>query len=273
MLLKSILFPISSAERAQNALPGVARMAHTLRADLTLMRVIDPFREGGPKPASQERKLIKPEEHGLGRCRIHIHAHSDAAASIAHYAREQGINAIILPSQHTGLRAVFSRTWSLTRKLLAQSPCPVWLINGSRNSDSSQTEIRRVLCAVSGRDLSVLKAAAEVSKALNARLFVLHVIPELHEGTLARGFDDHVALSVENGLELLARMQEEAGTEVASVVQIGSLRETIGRVAQSLSVDLIVTGRQQPKTSPSWAPWHGGLAPALLRASSQMLIV
>jgi nucleotide-binding universal stress UspA family protein len=273
MSLKSILFPISSPERIRSVLPGLAHMTNTLRAELTLMRVIDPFREGGPKPALHELKLMRPEEHGLERCRIHIHAHSDAAASISQYAREQGIDVIALPSQSTGLRATFSRPWSLTKKLLAQSPCPVWLMNGSQNSDSPQAEIRRVLCSVSGRDLPVLKAAAEVSKALDARLFLLHVVPEIHEGTLAFGFDDHVALSVENGLELLARMQGDVGTEAASIVQIGSFKETIDRVAQSLNIDLLVTGRQQTKIRPLWAPWQAGFASALPRAASQMLIV
>ena len=221
MSLKNILFPIASPERVKTTLPGVAHMINTLRADLTLMRVVDPFREGGPKPALHELKLLKPEEHGLDRCRIHIHAHSDEAASIAQYAREQEMDAIFLPFQRAVLRAAFSRTWSLAKKLLVQSPCPVWLMNGSQNSDSPQAEIRRVLCSVSGRDLPVLKAAAEVSKALDARLFLLHVVPEIHEGALAFGFDDHVALSVENGLQLLARMQSDAGTEALPIVQVG----------------------------------------------------
>src|SRR3954467_2333014 len=65
MSLKNILFPIASPERVKTTLPGVAHMINTLRADLTLMRVVDPFREGGPKPALHELKLLKPEEHGL----------------------------------------------------------------------------------------------------------------------------------------------------------------------------------------------------------------
>lgn len=273
MSLKNILFPIASQERVKVMLSGAGHIASMLRADVTLMRVIDPIREGGPKPASHEWNLLKPEEHGLSSCRIHIGAHSDAATSIAQYAREQGVDAIFLPSQRMGLRAAFSHSWSLTKRLLVQSPCPVWLMDDSRFNSSSQTEIRRVLCAVSGNDLNVLKTAAEVSRTLNARLFLLHVVPEVHEGTLACGFDNHIALSVENGCELLARMQEDAGTEATSIVHIGSLRETIGRVAQSLNIDLIVTGRRRPKINSFWAAWPGGLAPALPRAASQMLII
>lgn len=273
MSLKSILFPIASPERVKAMLSGAAHIASMLRADVTLMRVIDPIREGGPKPASHEWNLLKPEEHGLGSCRIHIDACSDAAASIAQYAREQGVDAIFLPSQRVGLDTAFSRTWSLTKRLLVQSPCPVWLMDGSRCNNSSHTEIRRVLCAVSGRDSRVLKTAAEVSRTLNARLFLLHVVPEVHEGTLAFGFDDHVALSIENGCELLAQMQENAGTDATPIVHIGTLKETIERVAQSLNIDLIVTGRRQPKINFLGAAWPGGLAPALPRAASQMLIV
>ena len=188
MSLKNILFPIASPERVKSALPGVVHMANTLRADLTLMRVFDPFCEGGPKPALHELKLMKPEEHGLERVRMHVDAHSDAAASVVQYAREQGIDAIFLPYQRADLRAAFCRTWSLTKKLLARSPCPVWLMGGSQGSHSSPADIRRVLCAISGRDLHVLKAAAEVSRTLNAKLFLLHVVPEIHEGTLAFKF-------------------------------------------------------------------------------------
>ncbi|MFL6465890.1 MAG: universal stress protein [Bryobacteraceae bacterium] len=274
MSLKNILFPIASPERVKTTLPGVAHMINTLRADLTLMRVVDPFREGGPKPALHELKLLKPEEHGLDRCRIHIHAHSDEAASIAQYAREQEMDAIFLPFQRAGLRAAFSRTWSLAKKLLVQSPCPVWLMGPSPSGDSSRQDIRRILCAVSGRDLHVLKAAAEVSRTLNARLFLLHVVPEVQEGTLAFGFDDHVALSVENGLELLARMQGDAGTEALPIVHAGSLWDSIHQMAQSLNVDLVVTGRKRSKVGPFGAAgWQGGFAPLLPLTASQMLMV
>jgi hypothetical protein len=71
-------------------------------------------------------------------------------------------------------------------------------MGGSPDRSSWRRDIRRVLCAVSGRDLHVLKTAAEVSRDLNAKLFLLRVVPEIHEGTLAFGFDDHVALSVES---------------------------------------------------------------------------
>lgn len=113
----------------------------------------------------------------------------------------------------------------------------------------------------------------EVSRALHARLFLLHVVPEVQEGTLAFGFDDHVALSVENGLELLARMQGDAGTEALPVVHVGSLRDSIHQMTRSLNIDLVVTGREQSKVSPFGAGWPAGFAPVLPLTASQMLIV
>jgi nucleotide-binding universal stress UspA family protein len=273
MSLKNVLLPIASPERINSLLPGVARLAKTLHADLTLMRVVDPFREGGPKPVLQEMGLLKAQQFGIERCHIHIRTHSDLVASVADYAREQGIDAIVLPSQSSGVRSLFSRTWSLTKKLLDQSPCPVWLMNGSRDGDTPACDVSRILCAVSGRDLHVLKTAAEVSREMNAKLFVLHVIPEIHEGTLGYGFDDHVALSVENGLELLARLQADAGTDAQPIVHIGSVNSTVKSVAQALNIDLVVMGRQLSKGRSWKAGWQSRFASLPLPVNSQMLIV
>jgi nucleotide-binding universal stress UspA family protein len=146
-------------------------------------------------------------------------------------------------------------------------------MGGAQARNSWQKDIRRVLCAVSGRDLHVLKTAAEVSRTLNAKLFLLHVIPEIYEGTLAFGFDDHVSLSVENGLELLARMQSDAGTEALPVVQAGSLSDSIQLITQLLNIDLVVMGRRPSKASRFLTKWKSQFAPVLPLTAAQTLIV
>jgi len=170
---------------------------------------------------------------------LQVDSHSDPASSVASYARQGGTDAILLPPLQSVWQEFFSRTGSFLRRLIGQSPCPLWLMR-----ETPQTApVRSILCAVTGQDIAALKTAASLSEKLKARLFVLHVIPEIHEGVLARGFDDHLALSTDHAVQMLNRMQQQVGSNGQIIVQTGGVRRNIRLTAERLRADLVVTGR------------------------------
>lgn len=252
MSFSHLLFPVLSRAEGKDELKGVARLASSLAARLTLLRVVDPFREGGPRPAGEEAASMDTDAHGIDNNRFHIDSHSDPAASIVQFAAKQNIDGIVFPPQRYKWFPEVVRRKEMLRRLSGESKCPIWLMAGAE--EEPPKEIRRILCAVSGRDHKVLETAAALSERVGARLFVLHVVPEIHEGTLSYGFDQHVALSAENGLKLLAGMQRQCGTDGQPIVDIGDKNKCISKAARTLRAELVVTGRRHKlKAAPFWS--------------------
>ena len=98
---------------------------------------------------------------------------------------------------------------------------------------------------------------------------MLHVVPEIHEGLLAYGFDEHVALSVENGMELLAGMQRTCGTNGQPIVEIGNKTQSISKVSRTLGADLVITGRRQTPLMKFWED----IVPLKPRMAYQILMI
>ena len=241
MTLKHILAPVSSGLEARNSLRRISATINELRAELTLIRILDPFREGGPKPAAQEWEAIQPEQFGVERLHYHVQAHPDPVSGLASYAFETKMDAIMMPH---GPVTVFPKGPVFSKRLLLESPCPVWVLDGRGRPGHAEQRVQKVLCAVTGGDLEVVKFAAALCERLGARLFLLHVVPEVSEGLLAYGLDENVALTTAKGMELLADLQKRAGVNAQPIVEMGSTNAGIRRAAKTLNADLIVTARR-----------------------------
>ncbi len=270
MFMKNLLFPVASAAEGREGLHSVVQVAKALAGKLTLLRLVDPFREGGPKPVGEEAALIGIGEFGLIEQQIRIQGHSDMAGGIATFAASEGMDAIVLPGRRRSWIGTRSGNDDLVRRLASESPCPIWLTGVDRaESYQSTFGVRRILCAISGRDHAVLEKAAHLSEQLGAELFVLHVVPEVHEGLLAYGFDNHVALSAKTGMELIAAMQRQCGTNGQPIVEIGKKTKCIAKVSRTLGADLIVTGRRERPLLKQ----HAGIAVVRPAMSFQTLMI
>ena len=93
MSMKHLLFPAASAAEGRE---GLGRAA--LAAKLTLLRVVDPFRDGGgPKPVREEAASMGAGRFGLSEPQVRVEAHSDLAAGIMKFAATEAVDAIVLP--------------------------------------------------------------------------------------------------------------------------------------------------------------------------------
>lgn len=131
------------------------------------------------------------------------------------------------PTQRSGLLGSLNRWQSLASRLFTHSRCPVWSVGEHPDSVKPRGPIQRILCAVSGRDSQVLSTAAELSRSLNARLFLLNVVLEISESTLAYVSVDRLAPTTREGMRMLAGMQE--GTYAQPIVEVGTLNGAIRR--------------------------------------------
>lgn len=241
MKLKHILAPVYPSVEAGNSLRRISTIINELQAELTLVRLLDPFREGGPKPFAHNWNGIEPEQVGVERLQYQVHAHPDPIQGLASYALENKMDAIMMPHAPA---TVFPKGLTLSKRLLLESPCPVWVLDGRGRSANVGQRVRKILCAVAGDDLEVVKFAAMLCDKLGARLFLLHVVPEISEGLLAYGLDDNVALTTAKGMELLADLQTRAGVNAQPIVEIGKTSAGIRRAAKALNADLVITARR-----------------------------
>jgi nucleotide-binding universal stress UspA family protein len=238
------LFPVSRSERCQNALRHIAPTAAQLDAELILMHVLDPLVDGGPKPAAGELKSFKPENFGCSRYRRLVDSHSDTATTIANYAKREDVGMIMMPvPKPTLLQRIFS---NVGRRILDQSPCPVWMVNEAQAQRQTERPVQRILCAVSRYSPEVLAYAAQIGASLKAHLILMHIVPDVHEGTLASGFDDHLPLSPETAMVSLKRMQDYTNVDARTLVETGDFRKKLEFVARDRNVDLVVVDRPAP---------------------------
>ena len=253
MSMKHLLFPAASAAEGKEGLGRAAQVAKALAAKLTILRVVDPFRDGGPKPVREEAESMGAGRFGLSGLEVRVQANSDLAAGIMRFATTEAVDAIVLPPRKRSWIEGRSGNDDLVRRLAGEGPCPIWLTKPDQEgSTQDPLHVGRILCPVSGRDHKVLEIAALLSDRLGAELFVLHVVPEIQEDLLAYGFDEHVALSADNGMELLAGMQRTCGTNGQPIVEIGNKTKSISKVSRALGADLVVTGRRESPITRFW---------------------
>lgn len=108
--------------------------------------------------------------------------------------------------------------------------------------------VRRILCAVGPGDASVLRMAADLSKRWSAELYVLHVVPEIHEGQLNGGFE-MAPLSESTGRAFLETLTLEASDQASpvqakTIVRTGQVKQAIEQEAIAVKADLLITGRK-----------------------------
>lgn len=272
MSLTHLLFPVASAVEAQEGLHSVVRVAKALTAKLTLLRVVDPFRDGGPRPLREEATALGAMRFGLGEQQVRLEGNSDIAAGVLQFTKTEKVDAIVLPQRKRSWIEGHSGSAELVQRLSGESSCPIWLTSEDDESDSP-LRVRRILCAISGHDHKVLESASRLCDQFRAELFVMHVVPEIHEGLLAYGFDQHVALSAANGVELLANMQRTCGTNGQPIVEVGEKDRCISRAAKSLRVDVVVTGREIRTRKGAMARLMQAIAPRAPRVACQTLMI
>ncbi len=111
---------------------------------------------------------------------------------------------------------------------------------------------KRILVGIDGSKASykALDKAVELSKAFNAKLFLVHAVPPIQDyvGLMTPTIEGALKVMEENARETLekaARYASEKGAEVAdTVVEVGGAGYVIIEKAKELNADLIVVGRR-----------------------------
>jgi len=130
--------------------------------------------------------------------------------------------------------------------VLHDVPCPVLTIAHDRPYYSgSEPQFDHILCAVDlgPQSLPALEWASGFARGFEARLSLLHVIPELPPGVEDYYERDRDEPRVRAARDKVAELQEAAGTNALAIVVGGKMPEAVHQQVDELRTELLVIGR------------------------------
>jgi nucleotide-binding universal stress UspA family protein len=259
MHLSKILLPVDFSEQSLGAARYAGMLACRYQSELTMLHVVaknDYPLVGMEVPvdlcdwwkahaAAAQKKLdsfLTEEFHRMPVQRVLIEG--DPATQIVETAHSSGTGLIVMPTHGYGTFRRFI-IGSVTAKVLHDADCPVLTGVHMEKGPTQPTIFQTILCAVDlgPQTSTVLSWTAELAQQLDARLHLIHVLPQLETGQ-ARYFDQAWWLDLKRSArEQIESLQEKAGTHADVIIDNGEVAKVVRSYAESVQADLIVIGR------------------------------
>jgi nucleotide-binding universal stress UspA family protein len=251
---RHVLFPVDFSESSKAVCYYVKSFAGHFQAKITLLHVVQilPTVPSGidlsyPVDFSaiewQARELLRdyfdtPEVERMVQL-------GDPAIDISEYAREHGVDLIMLPTHGYGkFRSLL--LGSVTSKVLHDSDCAVWTAPHAEDPAMKQHwPCRNLLVAVNrGEDeVPVLLRAVELARELGASVRLVHAIPAAEHQPWEFGGDEFGHFLMRMANQDMAKLQAAAGTNFEASAIAGDIGPVVRKVADEQHADLVVIGR------------------------------
>jgi nucleotide-binding universal stress UspA family protein len=256
---QKILFPVDMSDSSTATAPFVEAMAKKYNAELTLLHVLEmpsgliPDWYGGAVPVIDTTAIWQAETEAAQSyladkfqgLKVHrVVVQGDAAQTIDDYARENGMDLIMMPTHGYGLFRTLL-LGSVTAKVLHDTSCPVWTGVHVQNAPAVSPDFTTILCAVDRTEDSVatMRLACRLAHDNQARLVLVHAIPGA-EVAPEKYFDtDLRAYLEEDARKAIAQLQESAGVHAPLCLGAGEVSHVVRDSALGHSADLVVIGR------------------------------
>jgi nucleotide-binding universal stress UspA family protein len=257
--LAKILLPVDFSERSAGAAQYAKMLACHFHSELTLLHVMTPMQYAfgamelsGPvlnEAYVSCAEQVRQELESSLACELkdvdtkRVVLEGDAAREIVHYAHEQNIDLIVMPTHGYG---PFRRLLlgSVTAKVLHDADCPVW--TGAHLEEAPREEsisLRNIVCAIDlgPQSCKTLEWAAGMQKEFGGRLTVVHAMT-CSQNT---GHDEvrrrHEIESAAR--EDLGRLAQRLGTQAELRIEAGDPPQVVCDMAWGLNAGLLVIGR------------------------------
>jgi nucleotide-binding universal stress UspA family protein len=258
---ENILFATDFSAAAAHAVPFVKKIARHFQSDLVALHVKPPVVNPMTQPTTWQADIVA--------ARVFDKAHRDELldtfagintevlieegeiqSCLQSVIEKHNADLVIIATRgRTGVAKVL--LGSVAEAIFRSVPCPVLTVGP--HSDPAKATIREILFATDFASESQSAAAYAVSLAqeFQARLTLLHVVPERKPGELVSWFD--VQESSKQRLRKLVSAEAEAWCKPEYFVERGDPAERILDLANLRAADLIVLGAQPEKGIPGAA--------------------
>lgn len=295
-MFKHILLPLDGSQLAESALPVAAYLADALKAQVTLLHVIE---KNAPEKIHGQRHLVNEEEAcqyldevAKGRfakdVEVYRHVHSDeverVSASIVQHSDEFDPDLIIMCAHgHSGLHDFV--VGSIAQQVIASGSIPVLLIRPENFEGRQFDGFSKILAALDGNPEheSGFEAASELAIELKAEIHLVQVVPTLstlsarHSATgtlLPAATSALLDIDEDNAFEYLEEKLSQLkarGIHASAEVQRG---DPAKEVVQSASVNdsrLIVLGTHGKSGMNAF--WTGSVAPKIVEQTTLPILL
>lgn len=250
-----ILFPVDFSPRCHAARPLVAEMARKLGAKVTLLYAIQlpqnlyALERAYPVTLDTERMAadacgeLRRFDSG-GACEVAAEV-GDVASVIVCYAKEKNFDLIMMPTHGYGkFRGLL--LGSITAKVLHDAACPVWTAAHTEDGYmASHADCKSILCALDLEkdSLDLLRKSVAFAGRFNARLRIVHAVPEMIPGAEINAYGNTRELLLASANEEIERLQKEAGTNLDVCIGAMPVARWLREVAVHHTADLVIAGR------------------------------
>jgi nucleotide-binding universal stress UspA family protein len=258
MRIDHILFPVDFSDHSRMLNPEVEWLASHFHSRVTLLHVFEiptSWYGGAEGPlitsddilayAESERQGLKDYALQLPEDRIQrISAEGGAAWHIAKWAGEHDVDLIVMGTHGYGpLRRLL--LGSVAMKVLHDVHCPVWTHSLHRDSETRQSRISNIVCALELTEeaIPLLRFTNDLATDFGAQVHLVHTVPNTVSGTYRSfdmGFHRHLMNLAE---EEIRGLQDQAGTGFSLTLTENSIAQDTAKVALDKRADLIVIGR------------------------------
>lgn len=255
---QKILFPVDMSDSCLAAAPWVDAMARKFKASVTLLHVL----EMPPAYATDWYGFMAMVDmSSIRNSRINelnaflankfagvpvsrVMPEGAPEEVISHYAEEQGMDLIMMPTHGYGSFRSFL-LGSVTAKVLHDAICPIWTGVHVEQITPPSGKFENVMCAVDLTEKSVptMKFAARLAEDLGANLWLIHAVPGA-DVRPEKYFDaDLQQYLEEEARKTIQEMQAKAGIEARICLGAGDVSRVVSEAALHHAADLVIAGR------------------------------
>jgi nucleotide-binding universal stress UspA family protein len=257
MPLRKILVPVDFSELSETAVRYAAALARPNQSAITLLHVqpahalvrgvgaaagSTPDASEGQPDLRQFDAVMPDDVRDLSPQAIV--SSGEPSREIVRYVKSEAVDLVVMPTHgYSPFHRVF--LGSVTARVLDEVNCPVLTGCHMQIPSGQQPRFSNIVCALDlgSRSSDILAWAADFTRLLGSRLFLLTAVPALgsvEAEYLPAAHDNEIA---SRATEQLAQLREAAGIAAKLIVVGGSIATAIKRQVLELRADLLVIGR------------------------------
>ena len=240
-----IVFATNFSDACHAAIPAVARWVDQLGCRLTILHVYDSRRVLYRDARSRLDSFFAEADNYPSCSRLLLEGHP--VASIARYCENmRDVLLLLPPSDQSGLPRPWHR--SLRAKLMTMLPIPIWTLGRTLVGEPIPSGSKHLAAFVSDPEegTSHIRYGARYAAATGSTLHLIHVIPEVEEGSLTHTLHTAAPLGEEYAE---AWMQEIMGSLESTIkielhIEQGPVRRLLPRLFDRTGADMLLVSRQ-----------------------------
>lgn len=246
----NILFATSFSDACFRSVRALAQFGDLCRLGVTIAHVAKP----GADTLAAQRELhsFLGEADDYDGCRRLLLESHDPVKAISGLCEQNRFDLIFAPaSDRLGVHGLFKK--SLRASLLKHCSAPVWTAGRCLDRGNFKTSIKTVACLMDfdAANHSYLRLCMSLARQMEAETRLVHVIPPIDEGTLARSITSNAPLAPDVVREKLRNAFGHACPKID--VAVGEMSRELPRLLNRCEADLLFVGPGQALRG-SWRP-------------------